>query len=97
MTQEKCPFCGSAKLVSGKFTTFEDPYTGFKPNESIEPLFRLRTVAGFKLPQSATFCANCYMVWCKADSRDAHNYMRDHADQSLKERLLTADGPPPPV
>jgi len=95
-TPETCPFCGSTKLVTGKMRAVESP-VAFKPDESSEPLFTLRLVAGFNLLPPATFCAACTTVWCEADSRDAQAYIQKYGLDSLKKRLASADSSPPPV
>lgn len=91
---EKCPFCGSAKLVCGKLTSSEH-HVGFKPDESTEPRFSLGAVAGFRLRRSAMFCADCCSVWAEAEPQEAHEYLRQYAARPLRTRLLTAKGAPP--
>jgi hypothetical protein len=91
---DKCPFCGSFKTVPGQIISSEGAH-GFKPDETQAPVFTFRSVFAFNLAKAATFCAACYMVWCKADSRDAHTFIQKFGTESLKKRLLTADHPPP--
>jgi hypothetical protein len=92
-TPEKCPFCGSANLVEGKIKVSEGAF-GFKPDETIPLLFTFRAVAAFKMGPAAVFCGACNMVWCEADSRDAHNFIREYGFESLKARVLAAQSAP---
>src|SRR5712671_6943662 len=93
-TSEKCPFCGSSRLAEGKIESSEGAF-GFKPDETIHPFFTFRTVGAFEIGPTAVFCAACYMVWCKADSRDAHDFIDKFGTESLKFRLHTAHATPP--
>ena len=68
---------------------------GFTPDETIHPFFTFRTVAAFEIGPTAVFCATCYMVWCKADSRDADDFIDKFGTESLKFRLHTAHATPP--
>jgi hypothetical protein len=83
---EKCPFCSSENVLEGKIKSSEGLH-GFQPDEARLPRFSLRAIPGFTFDGGAQFCANCYMIWCKADSLDVEAYLQKYAAESLKQRL----------
>jgi hypothetical protein len=95
---DKCPFCGSRKVVSGEFKTASQftiyeqfkgkPRFGFKPNEVIDGFVpTTRNPWAFDVGPSAHFCGACNMVWSQADPVDASEFIRRWGTGALKARL----------
>ncbi len=98
LTPEKCPFCGSTKVLPGKVTTSGGSY-GFRPYEISGFHFTFRVVFAFEFGPQACYCAKCSMVWSKANPKDAAEFIENFADDSLKDRLAGEErpsAPPPP-
>ena len=90
VTLEKCPFCGSSKILAGNVESPEG--YGFKPNEVITGfVFTLRSPWAFHFGPAAHFCAKCCMVWSNADPKDAAKFLQKYATGALKARLEAID------
>ena len=90
---DKCPFCGSSKLVPGRVGDNSGPY-GFTPNEASRWAFTLRPTFAFNIGPAATFCGECCMVWCKADRKDAYQFIHDFGTETLNARVFGPGGNP---
>jgi hypothetical protein len=93
---DKCPFCGSSTVLAGNVRSAHG--FGFTPEEIKKGfLFTFRSLMAFKFGPSAHFCAKCFMVWSKADPKDAVKFLGDYANDDLKARLATQIVPEPPA
>ncbi len=90
---EKCPFCGSSKVLAGKVISNAGNY-GFRPYEVSGFHFTFRVVFAFEFGPQACYCAKCSMVWSKADPKDAADFIENFADDELKQKLAAEERPP---
>jgi hypothetical protein len=83
----KCPFCGGSAVLAG--SVYSKGH-GFHPDGTRTGLvLTLRSVFGFAFGPAAQFCAECCMVWSKADARDAATFVEKFASGELKAQLAT--------
>src|SRR5262245_4774691 len=85
---DKCPFCGSYKLVPGSVKSQE--CFGFLPDEH-HGGFTIRNIFAFAFGPSAIYCATCFMVWAKADSNDAAKFIQKFGTPELNARIAATD------
>ena len=94
-----CPFCGNDHVCAGKVIG-RDGF-GFKPDGTKGGfVLTLRDPFAFAFGPGACYCADCGMVWSKADAKDAAKFVRKFATAELKARLAAPDAnapksPPP--
>ena len=81
----KCPFCGGTTILTGQVWSKGH---GFHPDGTRTGLvLTLRNVFAFRFGPAAQFCAECCMVWSKADLQDAATFIDKFATDELKAQL----------
>jgi hypothetical protein len=92
-----CPFCGSPAVVPGDIRTSKGPY-GFRPAET-RGGFNLTTrrVFAFEFGPLASYCAQCQMVWSKANPNDAAEFIRKFGTEGLKAQFEAVQQTRPPT
>lgn len=75
----------------------ERGHYGFLPAEIRKGLnFTSRAIFAFAFGPEATFCGHCNMVWSKADTADAANFIRKHGSEGLKAQFSAVQQTEPP-
>jgi hypothetical protein len=95
VARDKCPFCESLKVLTGRVLGREG--YGFKPDDSQGGfVLTLRQNYAFAFGPAARYCAGCGMVWSKADAKDAAKFLSRFATDKLKAKLNAGSSDPPP-
>jgi hypothetical protein len=95
-TPDKCPFCGAPSVIPGHINKSKGAY-GFLPAETRQGFnFTSRPVFAFAFGPEATFCGGCNMVWSKANTRDAAEFIRKFGSEGLKAQFEAMQRTPPP-
>ncbi len=95
-TPEHCPFCGSHSVVPGHVKVSEGRF-GFQPLETRQGFhLTMRAVFAFAFGPEASYCAQCNMLWAKADARDAANFIRKFGTEGLRAQFEAVQANQPP-
>jgi hypothetical protein len=84
-TPDQCPFCGSRQLFPGAIKS-TGWYT-FRPNEAHATIFHIASVDGIDFGPRAHLCAQCGMVWGRANRQKARDFIESYGSEVAQAKL----------